>query len=1287
MSKIDLSRFNPEQKEAIITPSSVDILISAGAGSGKTKTLSTRVNRLIVEKEVEPSSLLVLTFTDNAAHEMKERIIASFADDEDPEVKALGEKMPSCHIQTFDSFSQYLVSTYASRLGISSSISILDEAIESSKLRELVDEIFASYYAFPERREAFVSMLKRYNCRDDRESKEVVIALYNELKKLLPSEKEAFFSSYDELYFDKGKFASWRKEYIDSYRSEVSYALMKIAYIWEWEKDDLEACNEFFAKPAFFLNPYHITTGYPFIDEPYEAVFGLLKMDDDSFLARVKDYCLNGFKKRFNYPSKQQLASFEIEDTAKTKAVYDALCALFDSQKAALLPLTHLADKATQDYEAYYEFHDDVHMIIDIAKELEERLFAYKKATNCFTFADVSSLSLRLLTEKQFEDIAETVRSRFSYIMVDEYQDTNDFQEAFLDSLLKPNKQGKRAHLFCVGDPKQAIYAFRNSNVKLFIKRQERLEGDKAAKVIHMNKNYRSGPRLLSEINYIFSFYMRKDQGEVDYLNPKEQLDYSESLYKLPYEGFGIYRIVSSDGAGDSASPLDFEIHAIIDDIKGKIASGYEVYDRDIKGLRPCRYDDFAILCRRKGGFHAFQKAFEENGIPLNIKVDTDLLDVSAVLAFQSLVCLLGAIRKGDDAALPHLFASLARSYLFAYPDEKVVDVLLSLKGDDPYAKIKGDAIYQKAYAFSLSHADSSFRQIFLDLISEFHLIDKLALIGNVNDNVEKLDSLYNLALTQEKMGEGLDEFISLFSSIRHYALSFSSESSISSSSSVDLMTIHASKGLERQIVYMPFSQNKLSKGGGSKPDCLFSKRFGLLLPRYTLSTFVPENGRQSKYSLPYLLASICEKGSDEEFSEHVRLFYVALTRAMNAIYIVGDETGKREKGSLYDMLDELPHRYQFEDEFLKRYLDEGVISPSLLCAYKTAIQTQNHMSMISESAFGEGVDATLAFERYPLYLRLRKEKLVDRVNAVLESSLEQMKDSLIEHYQGLLRLAKDPDLIASLYGKMNRPFASSSDKASYLATAKKLFGEDEKEATKRLNAFLASCLDIDKKKRDKYLHGFASFFDSCSCALRKSYANEGKFRDIVFTYAYKPFASSSSKAPSLIKIDPSHISEEEIAFPSFSKKRASKRLVTLDEDSPVREILDKGIRLHRYMELVDLRSKDTSFIKNEEDRARIDKVLSSPFFSDLSSFAIYQEYGYFDPLFLTTGSIDLLLVGEKEIRIVDYKSKHIDDPSYIDQLRAYRRNVCALFKAKPDSVKAYLLPLTGEEAQEVDLD
>ena len=195
--------FNKDQLSAITAPITEDVLVTAGAGSGKTKTLAEKVYRIIANGEVKPSELLVLTFTDNAAHEMRNRIIKVFKDNHQDDI---AEQVACAHIQTFDSFARYLVASYADVLGISSNINLANSDVITAKKNVLLDEILHSYYVDDNKRERLIKTLCKFNMSGDENTKTVILDLYKQLDKLSLEKKEQIINHYDEKYLSEAYF-------------------------------------------------------------------------------------------------------------------------------------------------------------------------------------------------------------------------------------------------------------------------------------------------------------------------------------------------------------------------------------------------------------------------------------------------------------------------------------------------------------------------------------------------------------------------------------------------------------------------------------------------------------------------------------------------------------------------------------------------------------------------------------------------------------------------------------------------------------------------------------------------------------------------------------------------------------------------------------------------------------------------------------------------------------------------------------------------------------------------
>ena len=1308
--------FNDEQNLALENPIDVDLQVSAGAGSGKTKTLSEKVTRLI-EDGLNPSELLVLTFTNNAAHEMKERIIDKFKDRED-----IALQLASAHIQTFDSFSQYLVSLYSGRLNIAEQISVMDQNIIETKKKEYVEEIFDQYYFDEEYQEQFKKTLLKFNLSDDNQTKMVVLDLIKNIEKLPPNEQDKFLNHYDEAFLSKVAFNNNIHELVLRAKTIIENTIFN-AYFNEQHFDaisdgDYLTLKDIFSKKENF--EFDIKNIY-FEDEAgadalYHALLSLLNIqNDEEFINKVKSFVED-------YDSiipKKSPSSKEKETIA-----YSILFTAINRNKSCDLSFILDLGDLKKEYNKMLYFQDDIHLLLGMVKEVFIKLNEYKKLTNSYTFSDISYMALALMNDPQYEDIAEEIRMRFKFVMVDEYQDSNDLQELFIESLLKPNKKGERSHLFCVGDAKQSIYAFRDSNVELFRNRQRRYEAsdDKVAKAIPMNKNYRSGKRLLEDINHICNFYMTMDHGGIAYNQASESLQYDDeiNLYNKPYDNFGVFRIVSKSSINNdnsSYSAKEWEARAIATDIASKLKNKYKVSRRTKNGnvVDECKESDFCILVGVNSCVDLYQKVFQEFGIPLNCKIKKDLYEVNVVRVIKSLLGMMNYIKLGkqSDPVFAHIFASVARSYLYEYDDQTLYDLLND--STHQYVRLSNDPIVIEATNFMINHENSSFGQLFVDLLNEFKVVEKLYKLGDVDDSLTKIESLYQMALSQQKSGEGISEFVNLLDNIDKFKTELNSESLYQEEDAVDLMTIHGSKGLERKIVYMPCSFNYITKGKvEAKPDYIFSRKLGILLPYYNYQfSNVPiedtSNGF-STLSINHLIHSQLNEEAKIKNDEHVRLFYVALTRAENSVFIVGDLSkinesvlnDERRKDKPYGMLSWMPYYPSLEDEYIQRKIKEGIVKQE---TYDLYLKYVSYMQSIQR----ELTNDDLSLDNYYRYSSLWKSNYLDVISKKILEYVSDIEKQLFVSYYQKFQLITDANIIAQVFASFYYN-DDSITKVSDLFNHKKHIKDDEEneednsafeltitkenvlDVLSRFKAAIESFegleefgLKVTKKAKeekdkgeipallvDTFLLIFAKLFDGQERIKSISFkCDEYEDRTYVYDYKLPVDGLKKTKQSELLNIQ---VNDEHIEFKERVHQRASK--VTHDEDL-LSEVLDYGTHLHRLLELVDLHTKDTSFINNENERKMIDRVLELGIFSHLENALIYQEYGYYDEELLSSGSIDLLIVKEGQYYIIDYKTNYINDDEYVSQLHTYQRNVQRIFNVDDiNKIHLYLLSI-----------
>ena len=1349
-----MASFNTEQAKAISAPSNKNILISAGAGSGKTKTLTERVFSLIDKGEVKPSELLVRTFTNNAAHERKERIVARFKKAEnDPNLnekertryKKLSDERLSCHVQTFDSFSQYLVSTYSSRLGISPKITIADDVVRETKKQVILDERLTEYYQDRSKKDSLFSLIHSLTRQNDSALRAILLDLDNQRASLTEEEKKRFFLNYEDSFLSDKVLDGFKKEYIRKTKKkiadELKFAFLLSDFYSGFNEDKklvpVRLANARRKNPGYFTLPYD---QLPFKNETeqerYGAYLKLREKEGDDFLS-----ALSSFTKDHE----------DLFDIKKKERGFERRKQILGGSDPRLVP--YYGDVDT-DRKNAKEQSKAIHFLLLRLQDLEKRISDYKKTSNVFTFADIGRLSLRLRTDKKYEKAAKEIRNRFTYIRVDEYQDTNDAQELFLSSLRQKKDDGTRSHLFCVGDAKQSIYGFRNSKVELFRKRQkDYLEHPENGEVIARNKNYRSQPRLLHQINAIFEKYRTLDHGGIDYRDESEQLSYDNGvdLYKdkeRKNKSFGISRIISIredyDGAKNSKNCREWEINAIADDIEKKRKEGYQIYDRDRASFRKVRYSDFGILCRTKSSFSSFQEVFQKRNIPLNSISEDALSKVEPVIVVQSLVSLMAYLRgKNPTCQVKHLFASVARSYIRNYSDDTLFPILAYGKSNDkPQGTLDlvlKDPLFSKRKQFIQDNQDNPFSLIFTNRLSSFSIIDKLYTLGNVSVSLAKLESRQARIKNQEERGEGRDGFLSLRQNRNKYKVELLDKSSVRNEDAVNLRTIHGSKGLERNILYRPIYQNKRTKvNQRTKPDYDFSLKYGILLPDYRINPKYNRDGDllsfPDKDIYPFNYKRYKREDlKKEERDEHVRLFYVALTRAENNLIFVGD--GKK------DSTDKKKENAQYRRNRLPHIKERN---PLLINKERKDALEERKKDLASLSF----PISNLKGENQALYDRFKNEVLLPYYSSLYEEQREGIREVLGNQYRNRF-LESNPtlDQISALFAfhYLKKDLTTFNQLNDYLDSLTPTRDEDEEEEEsdedqaggedkdsasasfeeqrKKRNkdgreAFLrdildglkeGDCLKLGRKniknKKDRLKRINKAFLLSL-VNIRTENNPSNRIEYVTRSHYYLddeeiPYAiydsvkdnkcSGKGKQDEFLYPIPGKesgtLNDDDLGFEEKKRIRASKKL-TQDERRENR-LLDFGTRLHEIRQGINLKNPDLSFLSDKKRKDAINKVFSTPLRQKAKKASSYrQELSYdLSEEEERQGSIDLLFLYEGTYYIVDYKTKEIDDPAYEDQLHVYQHVVEKLFGTKKENIRLFLLSLLRAKEKEIQVE
>ena len=613
-----MPKFTEEQQLAI-DMEGTNILVSAGAGSGKTAVLTERVLRKLKEG-THINELLILTFTNKAALEMKERVRKKLKENELLDELDL---LDSSYITTFDAYSLALVKKYADTIHLSSNITIAESSILDLAKKEILDEIFLDYY--DKCPNDFLNLITKFCLKDDKTIKKRILELDSTLD--LKLNKDEFIDNYIARYYSD--------EVIDKYIKEYLELLSK-------KKENIIDLYEEVRSVASdkYLNDLDVAFK-PFVDS--DTTYQSMR---DNLVEKLPTS-----RKGKEDVSKESLENLKtLLNEFKDLVIYESI----EDIKTSIIK--------TKEY---------ISIILELVKELDKRFTLYKKENNYYTFMDIEKLAISLVRDNL--EIREEVGNSFKEILIDEYQDTNDIQETFISYIAHNN-------VYMVGDIKQSIYRFRNANPSIFKDKYDNYKKEVGGRVIDLAKNFRSRKEVLDDINLFFSHIMDDYLGEADYNNGHAMvfgnMTYETSAKTTNNNYLDIY---TYDAKDKEYSKLEKEAFIIANDIKEKINSKYLVYDKDEDNLREIEYRDFVILLDRATDFTTYKQVFEYLGLPITLYEDEKTSGSTDLYLLKNFFIMAKSIITNNyDAKFKLAFTSISRSFLFSYTDDEIYQALVN---------------------------------------------------------------------------------------------------------------------------------------------------------------------------------------------------------------------------------------------------------------------------------------------------------------------------------------------------------------------------------------------------------------------------------------------------------------------------------------------------------------------------------------------------------------------------------------------------------------------------------
>ncbi|WP_195263948.1 helicase-exonuclease AddAB subunit AddA [Clostridium sp. 1001275B_160808_H3] len=900
------TKWTDDQLKAITTRGS-NLLVAAAAGSGKTAVLVERIIRIITNENnpVDIDRLLVVTFTSAAAAEMRERIAAAISKalEVNPNSKVLQRQLTllsRANITTMHSFCLDVIKNYYHVIDLDPTFRIADETENTLLKLEVINDMFEDYYE--SENTEFRNLIEAYSgSRDDQRLKDIILDLY----------RFSMSGPWPEKWLINNA-EKFNIETIDDLNKTIWIDILK-------ETINIEV-NGYIKMLEKAIGIIRDTEGL----EPYEATF----LDDLDMFKSIEESLSLGIEELYssiNNISFSRLKSVK-KDKVSDEESLEIVKGIRDSIKKKTSKLIEdsfsmTVEDALNGIKNSYPY---MKMISQLTLEFINRFKEKKRERNLLDFNDLEHLCLKILIENGEEDnihpssVAKGFREYFDEVLVDEYQDSNNVQEAIID--LVSRKTLENPNVFMVGDVKQSIYRFRQAKPELFLDKYNRypLEDGDLNRKIQLYKNFRSREEVISGVNYVFKEVMSKTVGELEY-NDEEALNlgasYKENndentmiagpieLHILDKSGEYTTEVEEYDGEGlveeeEDIDSIGLEARIVARRIKEllnpdpKTGKVFKVLNKETGEYRPLKYKDIVILLRATRNWsEIFLEEIGSEGIPVYADTGTGYFETIEIRTMMSLLKVI------DNPMQDVPMISVLRSPLVSFSAEELGDIRLLDKEKYFYEIIKGvsDDIYEvneelknKCKIFINNLGKWRNKSIYTP-IDEFiwYLYMDTAYYGYVgampNGKLRQanLKILFQRAKQFEQTSfKGLFNFINFINKLRNSSGDMGSAKILGENEDVvRIMSIHKSKGLEFPVVF----------------TCGFGKQFNLMDLNKSilyhddlgLGPDYVDLERRNSYST-LAKEAIKKKILFETLSEEMRILYVAFTRAKEKLIITG---------------------------------------------------------------------------------------------------------------------------------------------------------------------------------------------------------------------------------------------------------------------------------------------------------------------------------------------------------------------------------------------------------------
>jgi ATP-dependent helicase/nuclease subunit A len=930
MRKPEGSQWTDDQWKAIVS-SGQDTLVAAAAGSGKTAVLVERMIMKMISRDnpVDVDRLLVVTFTNASAAEMKNRIAEALENElkKNPSSLHLRRQLSLINrasISTLHSFCLQVLRKYYYLIDLDPGFRIADQTEGELVGDEVLEDVFEDEYAAAD--SGFFDLVDRYTGdRTDADLQLLVKKLY-EFSRSHP-DPDMWLDRLVDLY---------DADETDNVESMPFFRVIDedIQMVLQGSRQELLRALEIANQPG---GPHPRADNF---------------RDDLSQIEQLLE-CCGDFRSLFD---RIQNVSFK---RAKPCKGDEFLPELIEEATSIRNHVKKQIERVKSDYftrapelqiKDLMEMKPVVKRLVELVKTYSRRFAAAKKEKGIVDFGDLEHLALAILTEtdqtgcKIPSAAARYYREQFAEVLVDEYQDTNLVQEAILK--LVAHEEEVSGNLFMVGDVKQSIYRFRLAEPFLFLSKYKRFTGNEGntGMKIDLNQNFRSRRDILSATNFLFKQLMGEKVGEIEY---DEDAELKAGASYPDQENCETELLLidrtSEEDTGEDQEDLEtvqLEARLMAKKIRELIDDRFQIYDGKQKMTRNIEYRDVVILLRSMPWAPAIMDEFKQQGIPVYANLSSGYFEATEIAVMMSILTVI------DNPYQDIPLAAVLRSPIVSLDENELARIRIHMKKDPFYSAVKtfldkvsaDDPAYEKLASFyrllqkwrdfSKNH---SVAELIWEIFRDTNYLDYVGGMPGGKQRQANLRAFYERARQYEATSfRGLFRFLRFIERMQERGDDLGTARAISEQEDVvRLMTIHSSKGLEFPVVFVAGINRNFNMMDLNQPY-LLDKELGFG------SKFIHPKYRVSYPTLA--LTAMKKKMRREMLSEELRVLYVALTRAKEKLFLIG--TCKDREKSVSKWKRAVNHKEwllpDFERYQAKSYLD--FIGPALIRHREAAV-------------------------------------------------------------------------------------------------------------------------------------------------------------------------------------------------------------------------------------------------------------------------------------------------------------------------------------------------------------